>query len=175
MANNPDNLIFGGGYFKFNTILPGANPNLPASYAIDFGNCKELVLKTEAETKEHYGTYAGVLKRDRVIRTKKKMTYEAVLDEFGAAVWDKLLGAATGAAPDPAKTFTGFGFVGVEQDGEPLTVGGSGIYVHHSFKCQISMDGELKFNGDDIAECKLKIEVDLGTPGLTVRAARPVV
>lgn len=174
MANDPKNLIFGGYGFKFNTVIPPANPEKASSYTIDFGNIIEGSLKPESEKKEHFGSYKGVKKRDRVRRVKKKLTGTFKLDELSPAVLAYFFGGASGAAPDFAKSYDGFGWIGIEQEDEPINAAGNGILVWHSFKCTISFEGELKLNSEDNAEIELTVEVDLGTPGIYVTTARPI-
>ena len=174
MSNNPNNLWLGGMTLKANATLPGADPDKAASYSIDFGNITKSLLKTEADRKEHFGTYGGALKRDRIFTVKRRMSYEVTCDELSPALLAYFLGSASGAAPDPGKIFSLYFWAAFEMPGEEVnTTDDDAIFMHHSFRGDLSVVGDLNMDPENFAELKLVIDVDLGTPGLWLADTRP--
>lgn len=180
MANDPTTIILGGATLKWKATLPASDPDKAASYSNALSNIKSAKMVTEDEKKEHYGTYSGVAKRDRIISVKKKMHYEFVTDEFTSTLWDLILGG-NAALVSPAEQAVGYGYVAYEMEDEPVIVKGTGvpdkgIMIHHSFKCYISAkaDAEVNAEGEPIS-ATVTVDVDLGTPGARITSPRPVV
>lgn len=174
MSNDPKNVILGTGQFKLSTALPVTDPNLSASYSIDFGN-QSLVMKIGGETKPHFGSKLGKLIRDKVFRTKSTLDYEATLDELSPAVIAYIMGSPSGNAPDPGKIFSGYGWIGVDGNGEPIIPAeDKAIFVHHSFRCDCFIEGDLNFDPENFAEVKMMVMVDLNTPGQTLFTDRVI-
>jgi hypothetical protein len=157
------------------TVTPTDLRLLPASYTADFGNQVKTTLKPGSEKKEHYGVYKGVKSRDKTWRIKSTAGLEVVLDELSPDVIAYILGAASGGAPQPGRTFDGYGIYVVEQEGEPQNTAGAAILVWGGFKCQISFEGDLAFDAEAVAESTMTVDIDLGAPGTYLASPRPVV
>jgi hypothetical protein len=150
---------------------------LPASYtSLVFGNISKFAPLPKAIVKEHKGSYAGVLAIDKRRRQEKSLAYKIVTDEFPAAVLALIMGAASGAAPDPGAVQTYYGIAYIEQENEPIQADGSAIYNHYGFKCTVSTDGDLPDldGGESDLSATIMCTVDFSAPGLYTAGTRPI-
>lgn len=174
--NDAKNLIIATGLFRAKLALPEANPNKPDSYDLDFGEFEKGTMKIEGDLKENFNSLNGTLGLDALRRVKAKLTYEFDAKYLSKTLLERIMGSASGAAPEPGKVFDVFGIMVMQGLGETVKADGSAIYNHHSFKAGVVFDGDLTMNGDDYMSCKMRVHVYLGAaPGLwTASATRPV-
>lgn len=174
-------LIIPTAWLKANATLPGANPDRPASYSIDFGQFENLALKPGGDLKETWGPGAGGgIGLYDVRKVKHTLTYEADLKHLTPSFLAYYMGSASGAAPVPGKVVNLFCWLALQGEDEPVVAAGTNIgdaiLRHHSFKAAITLDGDLTANGGDFIMAKLTARVLLGeAPGLWTGGARPVV
>jgi hypothetical protein len=176
------NLIVGTIKFLFNATLPGSNPDQPASYTTaDFGELLNGNFKFGGDTKESFDSVGGVLYLLKTMKTKRRLDIEADIQKLSPSALAFLMGSASGSAPTPGLVTEGYGWLGIQQDGEPIVGGtnsnkGTGILVWYGFACGIWIDGDLKLDGDSYATGKLHINAYLARArGIWLADARPVV
>lgn len=181
MANESKNLIIPHGWLKANATLPGSNPELPASYTIDFGQFEKGRIAIGGDIKENFTGLNGVIGLDAAQRVKATLTYTFDNKYFPAAVLDYIFGGTgtatvAGVAPQVGKVYDLFGWMGVQAQGEEIKADGTGLLVHHSFKAGFSFEGDLQLDGENYLVDQLMCRVYLGSfPGKWHRAAtRPV-
>ncbi len=170
------NTVVATGSFRF---LPGAalpsTPALPAGYLMDFGEA-EYTVKSAGDLKELWLASGGLLGKSKKRRVKPTLTIERDLQYISPDVLGYYSGTAnTGGTPSFGKVVEGFGWFGLQMEDENVNVAGSGIWVYHSFPCDIVIDGDLSAKGDDFASVKLMVEAMLGRgKGTVVIGARPI-
>lgn len=181
MANESKNLIIPTGWLKANATLPGSNPELPASYTIDFGQAAKSSLSIGGEIKENFTGLDGIIGMDKADRVKVTMLYGFDQLYFSAAQFDYLFGAGgvatvAGATPDVGAVTDLFFWFGLQSRKEKIQSDGTGLFVHHSFKGGLSYDGELTFDGENYLMNRAQVRVYLGShPGKWHRTAtRPL-
>lgn len=82
-AHRTDALLIGTGEFSFSPNSATVAAAASAGY-IDFGNVKVFDIKSQADMKEHYGSYRGTMRRDRIDGRKIRLGYDLTVDEFNA-------------------------------------------------------------------------------------------
>jgi hypothetical protein len=87
-------LTIGTGEFSFS---PGATSaaNARARGYIDFGNVAALTPAVEPTKEEHFGSYRGVRRKDRVVVTENSLQYQLRCDEWNRQIIEILMGAST--------------------------------------------------------------------------------
>jgi hypothetical protein len=79
--HNTDALLIGNAEFSF--ALGATTPALAAAQGFrDFGNVKAFQIDANGESKEHYGAYRGITRRDDIRKQKLKLNYKLTCDEW---------------------------------------------------------------------------------------------
>lgn len=107
-------LLIGTGEFSFSPDATSAADARTKGY-IDIGNIAAFTPAVEPTKEEHFGSYRGVRRKDRVIVTENSLQYQLRADEwnmknleilFGATVGTGHIQAAVAAAPGEVLGFT---------------------------------------------------------------------
>lgn len=170
------NTFIGTGSFRF---LPGAalpaTPALPAGYLMDFGEGAYTV-KSGGDLKMLKTAAGGVVGNSKKRRVNPTLMIERDYNYLSPDILGYYSGTGnTGGTPSFGKVVEGFGWFGLQMEDENVNVAGSGIWVYHSFPCDIVIDGDLKADGEDFGMLKLVAEAMLGRGrGTVVISTRPV-
>jgi hypothetical protein len=180
-VQNIINTVVATGVFKF---LPGSalpsTPEQPTGYTFDFGEA-EYTVKAGGDIKELWLASGGILGKSKKRTVKPTLTIERDLQYLSPDVLGYFSGTAnTGGTPSFGKVVEGFGWFGLQMEGENIVPtgssnAGSSIWTYHSFPCDVLISGEVSAKGDDFASVKLMVEAMLGRGrGTVVIGSRPI-
>jgi hypothetical protein len=87
-------LLIGTGEFSFSPDAASAADARTKGY-VDFGNIAAFTPAVEPTVEEHFGSYRGVRRKDRVVVTENQLQYQLRADEWNRQNLEILFGATT--------------------------------------------------------------------------------
>ncbi len=177
--STPAQLILGTATFKWNTTLPGTDPEKAYAYAKTLSNVG-IRMPNEIQKLEHFALENGERKRDKTFITEKKLGLVLTVEEFSSDLWDLFFGTDRDN-PTPLQIQSVYIHLAVEAEGETAknqssgsTEASDGILILHSWRADMHVQGEPSFDRQNLSQLEVVVDIDLTSAGKVITGSRPI-